>query len=55
MSPLDGHADETTLLELAQQGLVVTDGANDVLVEFRRRDEQLAAPAWNATRRSITR
>ena len=35
------------MVELARQGLVVTDGADDVLAEFRRRDEQLAAPAWN--------
>jgi putative peptide maturation dehydrogenase len=35
------------VLELARQGLVVTDGTEDVLVEFRRRDEHLAAPAWN--------
>jgi putative peptide maturation dehydrogenase len=44
---LEGNADSSMLLELARQGLVVTDGADEVLVEFRRRDEQLAAPAWN--------
>ena len=44
---LDGNADSTTLLELARHGLVVTDGDDEVLAEFRRRDEQLAAPAWN--------
>jgi putative peptide maturation dehydrogenase len=35
------------VLELGRHGLVVTDGADDVLAEFRRRDEQLATPAWN--------
>jgi putative peptide maturation dehydrogenase len=38
---------DSTIQELAQHGLVVTDGDEDVLAEFRRRDEQLAAPAWN--------
>ena len=46
-TPLDGHADAASLLDLATEGLVVTDGGGEPLVEFRRRDEQLAAPAWN--------
>jgi putative peptide maturation dehydrogenase len=45
--PLERNADATTLLGLAREGLVVTDGADEVLVEFRRRDEQLSSPAWN--------
>jgi putative peptide maturation dehydrogenase len=44
---LEGNADSATVLELAREGLVVTDGADEALVEFRRRDDQLAAPAWN--------
>jgi putative peptide maturation dehydrogenase len=39
--------DQEIMLELAAQGLIVTDGPGAALVEFRRRDEQLAAPAWN--------
>jgi putative peptide maturation dehydrogenase len=35
------------LRSLAQAGLVVTDSADPELAELRRRDEQLAAPAWN--------
>jgi putative peptide maturation dehydrogenase len=45
--PLEGNRDSAALLELAQEGLVVTDGPAEALAEFRRRDEQLAAPAWN--------
>ena len=35
------------MLDLAREGLVVTDGSDETLAEFRRRDEELAAPAWN--------
>ena len=35
------------MLELAEDGLVVTDGEDEHLVELRRRDEALAMPAWN--------
>lgn len=35
------------LQALAQAGLIVTDSPEPGLAELRRRDEQLAAPAWN--------
>jgi putative peptide maturation dehydrogenase len=35
------------LTALAQAGLLVTDSQEPDLAELRRRDEQLAAPAWN--------
>lgn len=35
------------LTALAQAGLIVTDSREPGLSELRRRDEQLAAPAWN--------
>jgi putative peptide maturation dehydrogenase len=44
---LEAAGDAAAVLELARHGLVVTDGGDDELVELRRRDEQLAAPAWN--------
>lgn len=31
---LEGNAESKTLFELARQGLLVTDGADEVLVEF---------------------
>jgi putative peptide maturation dehydrogenase len=40
-----GHAE--TIGRLALEGLVVTDSPDGLLPELRRRDEQLAAPAWN--------
>ncbi|HSS73930.1 MAG TPA: putative peptide maturation dehydrogenase [Gaiellaceae bacterium] len=40
-----GGAD--TVRELALRGLVVSDDADEQLAELRRRDEQLASPAWN--------
>jgi putative peptide maturation dehydrogenase len=55
---LEASGNPAAVLELARHGLVVTDGADETLAELRRRDEQLAAPAWNryaALYHSLTR
>src|SRR5205807_5734943 len=39
--------DPATVRDLAARGLLVTDGGDEELFELRRRDEQLASPAWN--------
>jgi putative peptide maturation dehydrogenase len=56
------HVDEagelSALRELAFHGLIVSDDSDERLVELRRRDEQLSAPAWNryaALYHSLTR
>lgn len=38
---------EAVVRQLAERGLLVTDDPDPCLVELRRRDEALAAPAWN--------
>jgi putative peptide maturation dehydrogenase len=43
----DEAGDPATVRDLAARGLVVTDDRDEELVELRRRDEQLASPAWN--------
>ena len=45
--PVDEAGDADTVRELALRGLVVSDDADEQLAELRRRDEQLASPAWN--------
>jgi putative peptide maturation dehydrogenase len=55
---VDEADDADALRELALHGLVVTDGVDEQLAELRRRDEQLASPAWNryaALYHSLTR
>jgi len=43
----DEAGDAAAVRNLAARGLLVTDDPDDDLVELRRRDEQLASPAWN--------
>ncbi|HEY3069528.1 MAG TPA: putative peptide maturation dehydrogenase [Gaiellaceae bacterium] len=55
---VDETGDLAALRELAFHGLIVSDGPDERLAELRRRDEQLASPAWNryaALYHSLTR
>lgn len=39
--------DEASLVRLAQRGLLLAEAGHGQLAEYRRREEQLRAPAWN--------
>jgi putative peptide maturation dehydrogenase len=43
----EGAGDAETIGRLANDGLIISDSPDGDLPELRRRDEQLASPAWN--------